>query len=110
MSTNFHDDLHGELTSVGITGALRNRILAEFDDHLAVDPEADLGAPPALARQFANELGTSRARRAAYPPSAPWPWPADSWPRSSSPRPIATSLALRRSAAHSARWLLSFSR
>jgi hypothetical protein len=66
MSADFHQDLHRELTEVGITGPLRARILTEFDDHLRSDPDADLGSPPMLARQFANQLGTSRARRAAF--------------------------------------------
>jgi hypothetical protein len=40
--------------------------VAEFEDHLACDPSANLGEPRALARQFADELGTSLARRAAF--------------------------------------------
>jgi hypothetical protein len=39
--------------------------VAEITDHLACDPEAELGDARVLARQFADELGTSRARRAA---------------------------------------------
>ena len=62
---NYPDELRGELTSVGITGTLRARILAEIEDHLECNPAADLGAPGALAAQFADELGTTRARRAA---------------------------------------------
>jgi hypothetical protein len=62
---SFHERLPRELAAVGISGRLRARILAEFDDHLASDPQADLGNPRELARQFADELGTSRARRAA---------------------------------------------
>jgi hypothetical protein len=61
----YRDELWRELTAVGITGGLRSRIAAEIEDHLACDPSAELGAPAALARQFADELGTSRARRAA---------------------------------------------
>lgn len=62
---NYVDELRRELTAVGITGGLRSRIVAEIEDHLACDPGAELGAPAALAAQFADELGTSRARRAA---------------------------------------------
>jgi hypothetical protein len=62
---NFESRLGGELIAVGITGRLRRRIVAEFSDHLACDPEADLGDPRGLARQFADELGTGRARTAA---------------------------------------------
>ena len=52
--------------NTGRSGRLRRRILAELADHLACDPDADLGPPRALARQFADELGTSRSRRAAF--------------------------------------------
>jgi hypothetical protein len=45
--------LSDELTQVGIRGALRRRIVTEFADHLESDPDADLGFPHALARQFA---------------------------------------------------------
>ena len=59
------DELRRELAQVGIRGRLGDRIVSEFADHLACDPDADLGEPRALARQFADELGTSLARRAA---------------------------------------------
>jgi hypothetical protein len=62
---SFTNQLSQELTSAGISGRLRRRIVAEIADHLACDPEADLGEPRELARQFADQLGTSRARRAA---------------------------------------------
>ncbi|HEY2316874.1 MAG TPA: hypothetical protein VGH67_01130 [Solirubrobacteraceae bacterium] len=65
MSAPFQSQLNGELTAVGITGRLRRRILDEFADHLACDPQASLGDPRALARQFADEVGTTRAMRAA---------------------------------------------
>jgi len=61
----YPEELAQELAAVGIAGSLRHRIVAEIADHLACDPEADLGAPRALARQFADEIGTSHARRAA---------------------------------------------
>jgi hypothetical protein len=57
--------LSAELLRVGIRGDLRRRILTEFADHLESDPDAELGLPSALARQFADELGTFRARVAA---------------------------------------------
>jgi hypothetical protein len=59
------DELQRELTAVGIRGERRRRILDEIADHLACDPGADLGEPSELSRQFADELGTSLARRAA---------------------------------------------
>jgi hypothetical protein len=62
---SYLDDLGTELSAIGIRGRLHARILAEFADHLSTDPDAQLGAPAALAAQFADELGTSRARRAA---------------------------------------------
>jgi hypothetical protein len=65
MSIDFEARLGQELSAVGIRGRLRGRILAEYADHLACDPDAQLGEPRALARQFADELGSSRARRAA---------------------------------------------
>ncbi|HET9720167.1 MAG TPA: hypothetical protein VFP55_08830 [Solirubrobacteraceae bacterium] len=58
--------LETELTRVGFRGARRRRILDEFADHLGCDPDAELGEPRALAAQFADELGTSRARTAAF--------------------------------------------
>jgi hypothetical protein len=60
------DELGRELGAVGISGRLRRRILDELRDHLACDPEAQLGDPRGLARQFADELGTSRSRSAAF--------------------------------------------
>jgi uncharacterized membrane protein YbhN (UPF0104 family) len=59
------ESLSSELATVGIRGRLRRRILLEIGDHLDSDPQARLGAPGDLARQFADELGTTRARRAA---------------------------------------------
>ena len=60
------DELRRELGAVGIRGRRRDRILAEFADHLACDPRAELGEPHDLARQFADELATDGARRAAF--------------------------------------------
>jgi hypothetical protein len=65
VSQDFLTGLNSELGVVGIHGRLRRRILSEFSDHLASDPEARLGEPRALARQFADEVGSARARRAA---------------------------------------------
>jgi hypothetical protein len=58
------DDVARELGVVGIGGALRRRIVAELGDHLDCDPAADLGSPTVIARQFADTVGTGRARRA----------------------------------------------
>ena len=60
------DALEAELKASGIPAARRGRILAEFADHLHEDPSAQLGAPSDLAKQFADELGTSLARTAAF--------------------------------------------
>lgn len=62
---SYLDECSRALGAVGITGRLRARILVELEDHLACDPGAELGAPRQLACRFADELGTSRARRAA---------------------------------------------
>ena len=58
--------LGDELTAAGIPASRRRRILAEFADHLHEDPNAKLGAPRELARQFADEFGTRLARTAAF--------------------------------------------
>jgi hypothetical protein len=63
---SYLDGLRRELTAAGIRGRRRERILAEFADHLECDPGAQLGEPAELAGQFANELGTSLARKAAF--------------------------------------------
>jgi hypothetical protein len=65
MSSDFEAALGRELTAVGIHGRLRRRVLDEFADHMACDPDAALGDAAALARQFADELGTARALTAA---------------------------------------------
>lgn len=59
------DELDGELRAAGVPAGRRRRIRLELEDHLACDPGADLGDPRELARQFADELGTAYARRAA---------------------------------------------
>lgn len=60
------DALDRELRALGVPARRRRRIRLELEDHLACDPRADLGEPAALARQFADELGTAYARRAAF--------------------------------------------
>ncbi|HEX4011470.1 MAG TPA: hypothetical protein VHX62_15730 [Solirubrobacteraceae bacterium] len=65
MSSVYLLELRRRLTALGITGSLRGRIVDEIADHLECDPDADLGDPAALARQFADELGSVRARTAA---------------------------------------------
>ena len=60
------DELGRELTARGVDRRRRERILDEIADHLACDPDADLGEPRALAAQFADELAASAARRAAW--------------------------------------------
>lgn len=57
--------LSDALGDAGIRGRHRARILTEFEDHLASDPAANLGEPREIAAQFADELGTDLARRAA---------------------------------------------
>jgi hypothetical protein len=65
-SAQYLSNLDAQLARAGIRGARRQRIVTEFADHLSCDPDADLGDPAALATRFADELGTSFARTAAY--------------------------------------------
>jgi hypothetical protein len=65
-ATQYLNELNAQLARAGIRGARRKRIVTEFADHLSCAPDADLGDPTALATQFADELGTSFARTAAY--------------------------------------------
>ena len=60
------EELARELSAVGIRGRRRERILAEFADHLRCDPEADLGEPRALAGLFADDLASESARHNAF--------------------------------------------
>ncbi len=62
----YPERLEHELAAAGIDGTLRRRIVTEIEDHLACDPDAELGEPSAVARHFADELGTRRALRAAF--------------------------------------------
>ncbi|HET8585643.1 MAG TPA: hypothetical protein VFM89_07880, partial [Casimicrobiaceae bacterium] len=57
-------ELRDELARAGIRGAQANRIVTEFEDHLACDPNARLGAPREIAERFASELRVVRTRRA----------------------------------------------
>jgi hypothetical protein len=59
------ETLDRELKAARIPTRRRARIVAEFADHLHECPDAQLGAPADLARQFADELGTRLARTAA---------------------------------------------
>jgi hypothetical protein len=65
MSREFVTSLADELRAVGIRGRLLQRIVAEYEDHLRCDPDAQLGTPSELAREFADEVGTSNVRRGA---------------------------------------------
>ena len=65
MSYRYVRSLSNALWAVGIRGRLARRITTEIADHLSEDPEADLGSPETLAAEFADELGTARARTAA---------------------------------------------
>ena len=60
--------LADDLTARGIRGHDRRRIVAELRDHIECEPEsvARLGDPTELARTFADEMATSRTRRAAW--------------------------------------------
>jgi HAAS len=62
------DELELELRQARIPVGRRRRIVAELEDHLTTEPgsEERLGSPAAIARQFADELGTVFARRAAF--------------------------------------------
>jgi hypothetical protein len=63
---SFLNELGTELARVGVRGARQERIIAEFADHLSCDPDADLGDPRVLVGEFADGLGTSFARTAAF--------------------------------------------
>jgi hypothetical protein len=63
--SEYEHALARELAAVGISGQLRHRILDEIGDHLSCDPEASLGQPEDLARDFADVVGTARAKTAA---------------------------------------------
>ena len=58
-------ELGSELRRLGVPGPRRRRLLAETEDHLRSDPEAvsRFGSAGDIARQCADELGSSGARR-----------------------------------------------
>lgn len=62
------DDLDRELRAVRMPARRRARIRAELDDHIRSDPASvdRLGEPADIARRFADEVGTSLSRRAAF--------------------------------------------
>jgi hypothetical protein len=62
---SFLADVRRELDRVGIRGGLARRIEAELADHLACDPQAQLGTPPEIAERFAAELRVARTRRSS---------------------------------------------
>ena len=57
MNDSFLPALDRELSAAGVRGRQHERILAEYGDHLACDPNAQLGSPVELARQFADAGG-----------------------------------------------------
>ena len=61
---SYVQELSQALDGAGIRGRRQRRILAEISDHLSCDPQAELGAASEVARLFADQLGTIRARRA----------------------------------------------
>jgi MFS family permease len=63
MNGEFVTALARELRAVGIRGRRHQRIVAEYEDHLRCEPNAQLGDPAQLAREFADELGTSNVRQ-----------------------------------------------
>jgi hypothetical protein len=63
---SYMEEFDSELTRAGIPGRRRARILTEFADHLDEDPQAELGTPQELAREFADQMGTRLARVTAY--------------------------------------------
>jgi hypothetical protein len=65
---SFAARLDRELAARGVPRRERSRIRLEYEDHAACDAGAEgrLGDPVALARDFADELATDRARRGAW--------------------------------------------
>lgn len=61
---SYASELRDALARAGIRGAHASRIVIEFEDHLACDPNAHLGAPREIAERFASELRIVRTRRA----------------------------------------------
>ncbi|MBV8527148.1 MAG: hypothetical protein JOZ75_02415 [Candidatus Dormibacteraeota bacterium] len=65
MSDGYTRELGAELRRLGVPAARRRRLLLETEDHLRSDPGAlsRFGSAADIARQCADELGTSGARR-----------------------------------------------
>lgn len=65
MIDGYTRELGSELRRLGVSGARRRRLLAETEDHLRSDPGAlsRFGSAGEIARQCADELGSSGARR-----------------------------------------------
>jgi hypothetical protein len=59
-------DVERALVAVGIPRSRRRRIVDELADHLASNPDAQLGEPGDLAHRFADEIGSAYARRAGF--------------------------------------------
>lgn len=62
----FMSDLRRELARQGVDARRARRIVAELEDHLACDPNAQLGSPGLIASRFAAELRLAQTRRATY--------------------------------------------
>jgi hypothetical protein len=62
----FESELRRELARQGVDARRSRRIVAELDDHLTCDPEANLGSPALIAERFAVELRLSQTRRATF--------------------------------------------
>lgn len=65
MIDGYTHELSAELRRLGVPSSRRRRLLAETEDHLRTDPEAlsRFGSAGDIARQCADELGSSGARR-----------------------------------------------
>lgn len=65
MIDGYTRELGSELRRLGVPASRRRRLLAETEDHLRSDPEAlsRFGSAGDIARQCADELGSSGARR-----------------------------------------------
>ena len=65
MIEGYTRELNSELRRLGVPASRRRRLVAETEDHLLSDPEAlpRFGTAGDIARQCADELGSSGARR-----------------------------------------------
>jgi hypothetical protein len=62
----FSAELRRELALQGVDARRARRVIAELEDHLACDPDAQLGSPALIATRFAEELRLTQTRRATY--------------------------------------------